>query len=95
MRDQPIGLQIRALQQALETDRLIAHVDYGETLTIGSNSLDIWIALGIKGRKKARGVLVVELGEEEFSDAISIIAQFLGVLLDNAQKEQKKTRSES
>ncbi len=87
--------QIRALQEALETGRLIAHVDYGETLTIGTNPLEMWIALGIKGRKKTHGVLVVELGEEEFSDAVSIIAQFLGVLLDNFLKKQKATRSES
>jgi len=87
--------KIRALQEALETGRLIAHVDYGETLTIGKNPLDMWIALGIKGRKKIHGVLVVELGDEEFSDAISIIAQFLGVLLDNVISIQKNMRSES
>jgi chemotaxis protein histidine kinase CheA len=85
--------QIRALQQGLETGRLIAHVEYGETLYLGPNQLDIWIALGIKGRKKIHGMLVVELGEEELSDAISIIAQFLGVMLDNVLQKQKAIRS--
>lgn len=75
---------IRALQQGMETGRLIAHIDYGETLCIGPNQLDHWIALAIKGREKTHGVMVAEIGEEEFSDAISVIIQFLGVLLDNA-----------
>lgn len=87
--------QIRVLQQVLETGRLVAHFDYGERLSIGQNQMDIWIALGIKGREKVHGVMVVELGEEEFSDAISIIAQFLGVMLDNVFEEQKFMRSES
>jgi chemotaxis protein histidine kinase CheA len=87
--------QIKALQLVLESGRLVAHVDYDESLHIGSNQLDKWIALGIKGRKKIHGVLVVELGEEEFSDAISVIAQFLGVLLDDALLKQKNNRSDN
>lgn len=84
--------EIRALQQGVENGRLVAHIDYGEPLRIGPNLLEDWIAIAIKGRKKIHGVVVVEVGDESFSDAITTIAYFLGALLDNIlmlQQSQK------
>lgn len=84
--------EIRALQQSVETGRLVAHIDYGEPLRIGPNLLEDWIAIAIKGRKRIHGVMVVEVGDEAFSDAITTIAYFLGALLDNIvmlQQSQK------
>jgi hypothetical protein len=84
---------IGALQQGLETGRLIAHIDYGESLSIGSNQLENWIALGIKGRETIHGMMVVEIGESEISDAISVITNYLGALLDNAVMEQRSQKT--
>lgn len=84
---------IGALQQGLETGRLIAHIDYGETLSIGPNQLENWIALGIKGRETIHGMMVVEIGESEISDAISVITNYLGALLDNAVMEQRSQKT--
>lgn len=84
---------IGALQQGMETGRLIAHIDYGETLSIGPNQLENWIALGIKGHKKSHGMMVVEIGEEEVSDAISVVTNHLGAILDNVLKEQRSQKT--
>ncbi|MDA8137846.1 MAG: Hpt domain-containing protein [Desulfobacteraceae bacterium] len=81
--DQRFGLtEIRALEQVQRSGRMMAHINYGETLRIGANALNPWVALAIKGRQEIHGVMLVEIGEAEFSDAIGIITQFLGLLLD-------------
>lgn len=74
---------INALQQSLETGRLIAYIESGEALCIGPHQIDNWIVLSIKGRERIHGVMVVEIGDEDISDAISILTNYLGTILDN------------
>jgi chemotaxis protein histidine kinase CheA len=79
--------QIRALQQVQQTGRLMAHIDYGETLRIGADQLNSWIALAIEGKEKIHGVMLVETGEAEFNDATGMLTHFLGVLLDRVHPQ--------
>ncbi len=79
-----LGLSdIKALEQGVETGRMVAHIDYDEPLQIGPNVMENWITVAIKGHKKVHGIVVVEIGDEAFSDAITSIVYFLGALLDH------------
>ena len=81
--------QIPALAKCLETGRIITQTDFGEPLEIGSNRLDGWIALGLKGRESVRGLMVAEVDDEDIADPISILTNYLGILLDNIALKEK------
>jgi hypothetical protein len=81
--------EIEALEKCLKTGRIITQTDFGEAIEIGANRLDGWIVLGLKGREFSQGVMVVELDDEDIGDSISILTNYLGILLDNIVLQQK------
>ena len=43
-----------------------------------------WMAQGIKGREKLHGTIVIDMGDEELDDALSIIINYLAVLFEKS-----------
>jgi nitrate/nitrite-specific signal transduction histidine kinase len=81
--------QIGPLSKCLETGRIITQTDYGESIEIETHSIDGWIVLGLKGRENTLGALVAEVDDEDIADPISILTNYLGMLLDNLALQQK------
>lgn len=81
--------QIKAFSYCLETGRIISQKDYGKPLEIGANRIENWIALGLKGRELAQGILIAEVEDEDIKDSISILTNYLGILLDNIVLKKK------
>ena len=50
----------------------------------GDISMANWMAQGIWGRKKLHGTIVIDMGDEELDDTVSIIINYLGVLFDKS-----------
>ena len=69
--------------KCLESGRIISHKDQTDFLQVGPNKLDNWIIMGLKGRETTHGVVVAELDIDDVTDAMSILANYSGVLLDN------------
>ncbi len=80
---------IPALAKCLKTVRIVTQTDYGEPVEIGSNRLEGWIALCLKGREHSRGVMIAEVDDEDIGDSISILTNYLGILLDNIMLQQQ------
>jgi chemotaxis protein histidine kinase CheA len=80
---------INVLAKCLKTGRIVTQTDYGEPVEIGSNRLEGWIALCLKGREHSRGVMIAEVDDEDIGDPISILTNYLGILLDNIMLQQK------
>jgi chemotaxis protein histidine kinase CheA len=81
--------EIQALAKCLKTSRIVTQTDYGKPVEIGSNRLEGWIALCLKGREHSRGVMIAEVEDEDIGDPISILTNYLGILLDNIMLQQK------
>jgi len=79
----------KPIKKAVESGRIITYVDYPEKLHIGSNVLENWIVLSLKGRGGAQGVLAVEVEDLDIGDPISILANYSGILLDNLVLQKK------
>lgn len=77
------------IQQCLESGRIVSHKDYPGSLRIGSNKLDDWIIMGLKGRENTHGIIIAELEEEDITDSMSILANYSGILLDTLTLEKK------
>lgn len=80
---------IGPIQQSLESGRIVSHKDIGGTLTIGSNELEDWIIMGLKGREITHGVVIAELEEDDITDSMSILSNYSGILLDNLNLQKK------
>lgn len=81
--------QTGPLAKCIETGRIITQTDYGESIEIGTHSIDGWIALGLKGRENTLGALIAEVDDEDIADPISIMTNYLGILLDNLALQGK------
>jgi len=79
----------KPIKKAVESGRIITYVDYPEKLHIGSNVLENWIILSLKGRGGTQGVLVAEVEDLDIGDPISILANYSGILLDNLVLQKK------
>ncbi|MFC1811685.1 Hpt domain-containing protein [Thermodesulfobacteriota bacterium] len=79
----------KPIKKAVESGRIITYVDYPEKLHIGSNVLENWIVLSLKGRGGAQGVLAAEVADLDIGDPISILANYSGILLDNLRLQKK------
>jgi len=75
--------QIGPLSKCIETGRIITQTDYGESIEIGTHRVDGWIALSLKGRETPLGAIIAEVDDEDIADPISILTNYLGMLLDN------------
>ena len=71
------------IKQTLKSGRIISSGDYPDKLQLGSNLLEDWLVLCLKGREHTHGVLVVEVKDEDIGDPVSILANYSGILLDN------------
>lgn len=82
---------IPALARCIETNRIVTQTDFGEPIEIGPNRIEGWIALGLKGREFSQGVMIAEVEDQDIADPISILTNYLGILLDNfvLQKQVK------
>jgi hypothetical protein len=87
--------QIGPLAKCMETGRIVTQTDYGESIVIGSHKVDGWIVLGLKGRETTLGALVAEVDDEDIADPISILTNYLGMLLDNLALQQKVKTEQS
>ncbi|MCL7488128.1 MAG: Hpt domain-containing protein [Desulfobulbaceae bacterium] len=74
---------IAPIQQSLESGRIVSHNDSAEKLQLGSNELEGWIIMGLKGREITHGVVIAELEEDDITDSMSILSNYSGILLDN------------
>jgi chemotaxis protein histidine kinase CheA len=81
--------QIGPLSKCIETGRIITQTDYGESIEIGSHRVDGWIALALKGQEITLGAIIVEVDDEDIADPISILTNYLGMLLDNLALQAK------
>ncbi len=81
--------QIDPLYKCMKTGRVITQTDYGESIEIGKHRIDGWISLGLKGREMIRGVIIAEVDDEDIADPISILTNYLGMLLDNIALQGK------
>lgn len=79
----------KPIKKAVESGRIITSVDYPEKLHVGSNVLENWIVLSLKGRSGAQGVLAAEVDDLDIGDPISILANYSGLLLDNLRLQKK------
>jgi len=72
----------KLIKESMESGRVVTYRDYPEEFRLGPNLLENWAILSFKGREGPRGVLVTEFGDEDVGDAISILVNHAGVLLD-------------
>lgn len=77
------------IKQSLASGRIISSGDYPDKLQLGSNLLEDWLVLCLKGREHTHGVLVVEVKDEDIGDPVSILANYSGILLDNIMLQKK------
>ena len=84
--------QEKAIQQSLESKRIVTHMDYPGRLQLGSNRLKDWIIVPFKGRDRSLGILAAEVGDKDISDSISIMVNQAGMVLDTLMllEERKK-----
>lgn len=80
---------VEPLNMCLESGRIISHNDHPGLLPLGSNKLDSWIIMGLKGRDTTHGVVVAELDVDDVTDSMSILANYSGIMLDTLFLEQK------
>lgn len=80
---------IEPIQQCLDSGRIVSHRDFPGTLQIGTNVLENWIIMGLKGRESTHGVVIAELEEEDITDSMSILANYSGILLDTLTLEKR------
>ena len=71
------------IRQSLESGRVISYSGSAVELSLGSNLLQDWIVISLKGSERTCGVLVVVIEDEDIIDPISILVNNVGVLLDN------------
>jgi chemotaxis protein histidine kinase CheA len=79
----------KPIKQSLESGRIISSRNYAEKLQLGSNLLEDWLVLCLKGREHTHGLLVVEVKDEDIGDPVSILANYSGILLDNIVLQKK------
>ena len=77
------------IKLSLESGRVITYRDHSEVFRLGSNILEDWVIICLKGRERTQGVLIVTIGDEEIIDPISILANYAGILLDNLMLLEK------
>ena len=77
------------IKHSMESGRIVSHNDSDETLQIGSNTLEDWIIMGLKGREITHGVVIAELEEDDITDSMSILSNYSGILLDNLDLQEK------
>jgi len=81
--------RIEPIRQSLESGRIVSHQDYPGRLELGTNCLDNWIIMCLKGREAIHGVVVAELDVDDVTDSMSILANYSGILLDNLILQDK------
>jgi chemotaxis protein histidine kinase CheA len=79
----------KPIKKCIESGRVVSYKDYPEKLHLGPNLLENWVVLCLKGRERAQGVLVTEVGDEDIGDSISILANYASILLDNLMLQKK------
>jgi chemotaxis protein histidine kinase CheA len=79
----------KPIKECIESGRIVSYRDYPEKLHLGPNLLENWVVLCLKGRKRAQGVLVTEVGDEDIGDSISILANYASILLDNLMLQKE------
>jgi hypothetical protein len=80
---------VPAIKHSMESGRIVSHKDSEEILQIGSNKLEDWIIMGLKGREITHGVVIAELEEDDITDSMSILSNYSGILLDNLNLQEK------
>jgi chemotaxis protein histidine kinase CheA len=80
---------VEPVKQCIESGRIISHKDDADFLQLGTNRLDNWIIMGLKGRDKTHGVIISELDIDDVTDSMSILANYSGILLDNLILQDK------
>ena len=77
------------IKHSMESGRIVSHKDSDEILQVGSNKLEDWIIMGLKGREITHGVVIAELEEDDITDSMSILSNYSGILLDNLNLQEK------
>lgn len=80
---------IEPIKKVIETGRIVTQSDFPGRMELGSNVLDDWVIMGIKGREMMHGIIVAELDLEDVTDSMSILANYSGILLDNLEYHDK------
>jgi len=80
---------INPIHQSIESGRIISHKYSDEGLQIGTNKLEDWIIMGLKGREITHGVVIAELEDDDITDSMSILSNYSGILLDNLNLQKK------
>lgn len=70
------------MREAMESGRIVSHKDFAPELVLGPNCFKDWIIIPIKVMKNTLGVLVAEIGEMDIVDPISIMVNYVGLMLD-------------
>lgn len=77
------------IKHAIESGRVVTYRDYPEQLRLGLNQLENWVVLCLKGNGRPQGILVTEIEDEDAGDAIAVLANYSGILLDNLMLQKK------
>nr|QIV52807.1 hypothetical protein [uncultured bacterium] len=85
--------EIEAFRDCVEKGRIISQTDFKRSIEISGKTINSWIVLGLKGWEGARGIMVVEIEDEDIGDSISIITNYLGIMLDNLALKEKAERN--
>jgi len=80
---------INPIHQSIESGRIVSHKYSEEGLQIGTNKLEDWIIMGLKGREITHGVVIAELEDDDITDSMSILSNYSGILLDNLNLQEK------
>ncbi|MBF0508704.1 MAG: hypothetical protein HQK57_07245 [Deltaproteobacteria bacterium] len=78
----PCG-QEEAVQESIKSGRIIKYYDFTRKIIIGPYEFTRWGIFPIKCKGHIRGVAVVELGNKDISDIVSILVNHAGMILDN------------
>lgn len=72
-----------ALQQALESGRVISYKNYPGGLPLGPQPWEKWAVFPLNGREGTMGVVVVDTGDQDIYDMVAILVNQAAKVLEN------------
>lgn len=77
------------IKYAIESGRVVSYRDYSVPMSLGPYPLENWFIFCIKGKEHIQGILVTELKDNDVADAVSILGNYSGIIMDYLLLEQK------
>ncbi|MBF0395205.1 MAG: GGDEF domain-containing protein [Desulfobacterales bacterium] len=84
--------EIEVIKKAVESGRIVSYKSYSTVIRFKGIEMVRWFIYPIKGQKDIIGLLIVELDNMDVSDAIAIVVNQTGIVLDNLMILQEVKR---